>query len=188
MSHLWFPTVKPPAYPYQARNNDNYGNCGDSEWTRGGTEYRIHIGILTRAYRLALMNLRTLAWVSSLYQASWITRLTAMRRCEPSSGLGRKLGFPRPLPWRWWRHAEPVTKRRLWRLYLRMFIPFGLIFVVMAFLPLSPKTSTTNFVLAILMIVLWIMTLVMTLRSLKQVVRLTDQIHAEVAAKKEQSS
>jgi cadmium resistance protein CadD (predicted permease) len=61
-------------------------------------------------------------------------------------------------------------------------------FIVISLLPLFPKTSTANFVVATVAFVLLILTLVMILRSLKEVVRVTDQIHAEVAAKKEQSS
>jgi len=61
-------------------------------------------------------------------------------------------------------------------------------FIVGSLLPLFPRTSTANFVVAAVAIVFLIITLVMILRSLKEAVRLTDQIHAEVAAKKHRSS
>ena len=111
-----------------------------------------------------------------------------MTHREPSFRPWRRLGFPRPLPWGWWRYAEAATKRSLWQLFLRIFIPFGLMFIVISLLPLFPKTSTANFVVAAVAFGFLILTLVVNLRSLKEAARLTDQIHAEVAAKKDQSS
>ena len=96
----------------------------------------------------------------------------------------RRLGFPRPLPWGWWRYAGPATKRRYWRLSLRILVPLGLMLVAGSLLPLFSVQSTANFVVGIIATLFLIATLVMSLRSIREISRVSEQIHAEVRAKK----
>lgn len=69
-----------------------------------------------------------------------------------------------------------------------MFVPFVLMFVVGSLLPLFPRNSTANFWVGMIAILFLLLTLFMFLRSHDELVQVHDEIHAEVAAKKEQSS